>query len=51
MVQREPALDVPVEECPGEIGVVCFQIAIIPEKQKETQIGRNPFQQPNSGGL
>jgi hypothetical protein len=36
MVQGEPTLDVPVEDCPGEIGVVCFQISVIPEKQKET---------------
>lgn len=35
MVQGEPTLDVPVEDCPGEIGVVCFQVSIIPEKQKE----------------
>jgi hypothetical protein len=37
MVQGEPTLDVPVEDCPGEIGVVCFQISIIPEKQKEKE--------------
>lgn len=35
MVQGEPTLDVPVEDCPGEIGVICFQVSIIPEKQKE----------------
>lgn len=35
MVQGEPTLDVPVDDCPGEIGVVCFQISVIPEKQKE----------------
>lgn len=35
MVQGEPTLDVPVEDCPGEIGVICFQASIILEKQKE----------------
>lgn len=38
MVQGEPTLDVPVEDCPGEIGVVCFQVSIIPEKQKEKEL-------------
>jgi hypothetical protein len=37
LVQGEPTLDVPIEDCPGEIGVVCFQISIIPEKQKEKE--------------
>lgn len=36
MVQGELTLDVPVEDCPGEIGVVCFQLSVIPEKQKES---------------
>lgn len=35
MVQGKPTLDVPVDDCPGEIGVVCFRISVIPEKQKE----------------
>lgn len=37
LVQGEPTLDVPVDDCPGEIGVICFQISIIPEKQKEKE--------------
>lgn len=41
MVQGEPTLDIPVEECPGEIGVVCFQVSIIPEKQKEKELGKD----------
>ena len=40
MVQGEPTLDVPVEDCPGEIGVVCFQVSIIPEKQKEKELSK-----------
>ncbi|WP_018395794.1 hypothetical protein [Bacillus sp. 37MA] len=35
MVQGEPTLDVPVDDCPGEIGVTCFQVSILPEKQKQ----------------
>lgn len=35
LVQGEPTLDVPVDDCPGEIGVVCFQVSVIPERQKE----------------
>jgi hypothetical protein len=37
MVQGEPTLDVPVDDCPGEIGVICFQVSIIPEKQKQKE--------------
>jgi len=39
MVQGEPTLDMPIEDCPGEIGVVCFQVTIIPEKTKEMSLG------------
>ncbi|WP_050182150.1 ParB N-terminal domain-containing protein [Domibacillus robiginosus] len=35
MVQGEPTLDVPMDDCPGEIGVTCFQVSVISEKQKE----------------
>lgn len=35
LVQGEPTLDVPVEDCPGEIGVICFQVSVLPEKKKE----------------
>ncbi|MGM0867467.1 MAG: plasmid stabilization protein [Bacillota bacterium] len=37
MVQGEPTLDVPIEDCPGEIGVICFQVSIIPEKKEENE--------------
>ncbi|MGG4264377.1 plasmid stabilization protein [Peribacillus simplex] len=39
MVQGEPTLDVSVEDCPGEIGLICFQVSILPEKpeKKATQ--------------
>jgi hypothetical protein len=41
MVQGEPTLDVSVDDCPGEIGVVCFQVSIIPEKQKEKELSKD----------
>jgi len=41
MLQGEPTLDVPVEDCPGEIGVVCFQVSIVPEKQKEKELSKD----------
>lgn len=37
MVQGEPTLDVPVDDCPGEIGVICFQVSILPEKKKSIE--------------
>lgn len=41
MIQGEPTLDVPVDDCPGEIGVVCFQVSTIPEKEKELDKDRS----------
>jgi hypothetical protein len=41
MVQGEPTLDISVDDCPGEIGVICFQVSIIPEKQKEKELGKD----------
>lgn len=35
LVQGEPTLDMSVEECPGEIGVICFQIAKIEKTAKD----------------
>ena len=35
MVQGEPTLDVPVEDCPGEIGLICFQVAILPDQNEK----------------
>ena len=37
MVQGEPTLDVPVEDCPGEIGLICFQVSVLPEKPKKEE--------------
>ncbi|MGF0198174.1 plasmid stabilization protein, partial [Priestia aryabhattai] len=27
-----PTLDIPIDECPGEIGIICFQITVLPNK-------------------
>ncbi|MEK1833619.1 hypothetical protein AAAC51_45895 [Priestia megaterium] len=29
---REPTLDIPIDDCPGEIGIICFQITVLPNK-------------------
>lgn len=34
IVQGEPTLDIPIDECPGEIGLVCFQLALVPAKEQ-----------------
>ena len=32
LIQREPTLDILIDECPGEVGVICFQITVLPNK-------------------
>ncbi len=32
LVQGEPTLDIPIDECPGEIGIICFQITVLLNK-------------------
>ncbi|MDF2052740.1 plasmid stabilization protein [Priestia megaterium] len=32
LIQGEPTLDIPLDECPGEIGIICFQITVLPNK-------------------
>ncbi|MFF2597403.1 plasmid stabilization protein [Priestia megaterium] len=32
LVQGEPTLDIPIDECPGEIGIICFQITVLPNR-------------------
>lgn len=34
IVQGEPTLDIPVDECPGEIGIICFQLSLVPAKEQ-----------------
>ncbi|MGG0554839.1 plasmid stabilization protein [Priestia aryabhattai] len=35
LVQGEPTLDIPIDECPGEIGIICFQITVLPNKNEK----------------
>ncbi|MGG0368835.1 hypothetical protein [Priestia endophytica] len=37
LVQGEPCLDIPFEQCTGEIGVICMQIQEIEDKEKEKE--------------
>lgn len=37
MVQGELTLDMPIEECPGEMGVIGFQVSLIPDKTKKAE--------------
>ncbi|MGZ0879488.1 plasmid stabilization protein [Priestia megaterium] len=32
LIQGEPTLDIPIDECPEEIGIICFQITVLPNK-------------------
>ncbi|MFY2253221.1 plasmid stabilization protein [Priestia megaterium] len=32
LIQGEPTLNIPIDECPGEVGVICFQITVLPNK-------------------
>jgi len=32
LIQGEPTLDISIDECPGEIGIICFQITVLPNK-------------------
>ncbi|MDT3765813.1 hypothetical protein [Priestia filamentosa] len=46
LVQGEPCLDIPFEQCTGEIGVICMQIQEIEDKGKEK---KQPKQTPKKG--
>ncbi|WP_460148749.1 ParB N-terminal domain-containing protein, partial [Priestia megaterium] len=37
LVQGEPTLDIPIDECPGEIGIICFQITVLPNKNEKEE--------------
>lgn len=37
MIQGEPTLDVPMDQCPGEVAVTCFQIQTIQPKEKKEE--------------
>lgn len=44
LIEGEIALDIPVSKCPGEIGVIAFQISEIPGKQKAEAKTEEPVQ-------
>lgn len=47
LIQGEIVLDIPVDECPGEIGVVAYQISALPASGKENQVkSQDPIQEP-----
>ncbi|MGF9858535.1 hypothetical protein ABEX55_15945 [Priestia endophytica] len=46
LVQGEPCLDIPFEQCTGEIGVICMQIQEIEDRGKEK---KQPKQTPKKG--
>ncbi|MGW8428911.1 hypothetical protein ACWGJQ_26290 [Peribacillus simplex] len=33
-------MDVPVEDCPGEIGLICFQVSVLPEKPEKKEANK-----------
>ncbi|PEU68127.1 plasmid stabilization protein [Priestia megaterium] len=62
LIQGEPTLDIPIDECPGEVGVICFQITVLPnkndkeknqseEKKEPKQEASAPSQEPKNTEL
>ncbi|MCU7741342.1 ParB N-terminal domain-containing protein [Priestia megaterium] len=49
LIQGEPTLDIPIDECPGEVGVICFQITVLPNKndkeKNESEAKEAPVQE------
>ncbi|MFP3668807.1 plasmid stabilization protein [Priestia sp. SIMBA_032] len=52
LIQGEPTLDIPIDECPGEIGVICFQITVLPNKndkeKNESEAKKEPKQEASA---
>ncbi|MED4253463.1 plasmid stabilization protein [Priestia megaterium] len=51
LIQGEPTLDIPIDECPGEVGVICFQITVLPnknDKEKNQSEGKKEPKQEDS---
>ncbi|MEH7357795.1 plasmid stabilization protein [Priestia megaterium] len=46
LIQGEPTLDIPIDECPGEIGVICFQITVLPNKNDKEKNGSDATKEP-----
>ncbi|MUL33903.1 plasmid stabilization protein [Priestia megaterium] len=52
LIQGEPTLDIPIDECPGEVGVICFQITVLPNKndkeKNESDAKKEPKQEAST---
>jgi len=52
LIQGEPTLDIPIDECPGEVGVICFQITVLPNKndkeKNESGVKKEPKQEASA---
>ncbi|PGN53597.1 plasmid stabilization protein, partial [Priestia megaterium] len=52
LIQGEPTLDIPIDECPGEVGVICFQITVLPNKndkeKNESDTKKEPTQEASA---
>ncbi|QJX81388.1 plasmid stabilization protein [Priestia megaterium] len=46
LIQGEPTLDIPIDECPGEVGVICFQITVLPNKNDKEKNQREEKKEP-----
>ncbi|MGG3580940.1 plasmid stabilization protein [Priestia megaterium] len=46
LIQGEPTLDIPIDECPGEVGVICFQITVLPNKNYKEKNGSDAKKEP-----
>ena len=46
LIQGELTLDLPLEACPGEIGVIAFQGQVLPERQEKAPESEQPRTQP-----
>ncbi|MGR6341632.1 plasmid stabilization protein [Priestia megaterium] len=52
LIQGEPTLDIPIDECPGEVGVICFQITVLPNKndkeKNQSEAKKEPKQEASA---
>ncbi|PEI48266.1 plasmid stabilization protein [Priestia aryabhattai] len=46
LIQGEPTLDIPIDECPGEVGVICFQITVLPNKNDKEKNDSDAKKEP-----
>ncbi|WP_394557451.1 hypothetical protein [Priestia aryabhattai] len=47
LIQGEPTLDIPIDECPGEIGIICFQITVLRIKTIKKPMSQKIRKKPN----